>query len=95
MKDDAREMRFTNVDKSLAIDAEGNITIAVLKLKMTDDGFLVGFFWMPEFFKAEMPDDIRAALLESLRLHADKLESRDLDSVMRGMSGINLPRNEA
>lgn len=54
----------------------------------------VGFHWLPDFFRVPMPDVLRRAIVERLRLHADKLECGDLERTMQNFININRPEDK-
>lgn len=65
------------------IQDEGSFVMAQLKL-FKDHG--VGLLWMACLFNGEMPplpDTLREMTVATLRYHADKLESRDIDARMK------------
>ena len=66
---------------------DGGIMLAMLK--MFKDG-PVGLMWSPLFFTnpaMPMPDELREALVKTLRFHADRLEDRSLDERMKQVAG--------
>ena len=54
-------------------------------LKFTEQSG-IGFYWLPDLFSnpaLALPDEVRAEIVQILRFHADKLESRETDERMK------------
>lgn len=66
---------------------DSSMVLAFLKLFKTGQ---VGLMWSPFLFNnpaMPLPDELRAELVEILRYHADKLESREMDKRMQEIRG--------
>lgn len=63
-----------------------SVTIATIKLFHNGRA---GILWAAPLFSdaLAMPDELREMLVRQLRLHADKLESREMDARMKELVG--------
>lgn len=88
-KYDAKAVMFPG---NAAIDETG-VTIAFVRAD-TQSGE-INFHWLPELFIRPIPPAVKAAIVEKLRFHADKLESGEMEQRMQRFAGINASGNRS
>lgn len=81
------EARGASKPREIVIDDEGNLTVAFLMIN--SETFEMGFHWLPELFGRPIPQVLREEMVKRLRLHADMLESGELEQVMQQYVDIN------
>lgn len=83
------EPRIATLEGKSLVDDEGQVTVAFLKYGKNGWGFTLGLFWLPDFVAGEMNDQVREAVVSLLRLHAQKIESREMDAKIAHVKDIN------
>lgn len=83
------EIRAASLGPDAVLDEENNLRVAFLQINL--DTFQISFNWLPEFFHTPMPEVLRKEIVLRLRLHADKLESGELERTMQNFANVNIP----
>jgi len=72
------------------------VIIAYLRM---DDDLTLRFMWLPDIFRevngARLDDETRAEIVDLLRFHASKLESKEMDARFTQLAEINIKRSQA
>lgn len=89
---DAHEVRITEVPGPVAVDDTGGITLAVFRLEASGE---VNLAWLPDLFSRPIAPDLKEVLVAKLRLHADKLESGEMEQRMARFANVNNPWNRS
>lgn len=74
------------------MDDTGGVLLAFVRLGADGD---VNLCWLPELFKGSLIPELKAALIEKLRFHADMLESGETESRMAAFANVNNPGNRS
>lgn len=87
---DKYEVRMAGVPSDAVIGEDGGIAIAFIKASPSGE---ISVHWLPELFSRPMPLAVRREIAARLRLHADKIESGELEQDMQRFVGVNNPHN--
>jgi hypothetical protein len=81
------QVSAATLDGSSVMDEHGNLNVAFLQINMKT--FQISFNWLPSLFRKPMPQVLREAIALRLRIHADRLESGELERAMQDYLDIN------